>query len=156
MGVKICWYQRYILCLKNYTRHSSAMNCHPLELSFPTWADLFELCRDNCSDYHQIWRSSIYFLLDVLMSMASCQKGPTRHAYAWQIGPFWQDTFDVWYCMHVFRHAVHPKTTYMSRFVIFVVVIDRSIFPYPSRLHPWHRANLTATLRRWNNRHENQ
>ena len=28
-------------------------------------------------------------------SMVSCQKGPTRHAYAWQIGPFWQDTHDV-------------------------------------------------------------
>ena len=28
------------------------------------------------------------------MSMVSCQKGPTRHAYAWQIGPFWQDTLD--------------------------------------------------------------
>ena len=26
------------------------------------------------------------------ISMVSCQKGPTRHAYAWQIGPFWQDT----------------------------------------------------------------
>ena len=26
------------------------------------------------------------------LSMVSCQKGPTRHAYAWQIGPFWQDT----------------------------------------------------------------
>ena len=24
-------------------------------------------------------------------------KGPTRHAYAWQIGPFWQDTLDI--CM---------------------------------------------------------
>ena len=23
--------------------------------------------------------------------MVSCQKGPTRHTYAWQIGPFWQD-----------------------------------------------------------------
>ena len=29
------------------------------------------------------------------MSMVSCQKGPTRHAYAWQIGPFWQDALDV-------------------------------------------------------------
>ena len=27
--------------------------------------------------------------------MASCQKGPTRHAYAWQIGPFWQNTIDI-------------------------------------------------------------
>ena len=24
------------------------------------------------------------------MSMVSCQKGPTHHAYAWQIGPFWR------------------------------------------------------------------
>ena len=28
------------------------------------------------------------------ISMVSCQKGPTRHAYAWPIGPFWQDTLD--------------------------------------------------------------
>ena len=30
------------------------------------------------------------------LSMVSCQKGPTRHAYAWQIGPFWQDTLVIW------------------------------------------------------------
>ena len=34
-------------------------------------------------------------------SMVSCQKGPTRHAYAWQIGPFRQDTLELipmaWY-----------------------------------------------------------
>ena len=29
-------------------------------------------------------------------SMASYQKGPTRHAYAWQIGPFWQDTLELY------------------------------------------------------------
>ena len=28
-------------------------------------------------------------------SMVSCQKGPTCHAYARQIGPFWQDAY-VW------------------------------------------------------------
>ena len=27
--------------------------------------------------------------------MVSYQKGPTCHAYAWQIGPFWQDTLQV-------------------------------------------------------------
>ena len=27
-------------------------------------------------------------------SMVSRQKGPTRHAYSWQIGPFWQDTLE--------------------------------------------------------------
>ena len=29
------------------------------------------------------------------ISMVSCRKGPTRPAYAWQIGPFWQDTLDL-------------------------------------------------------------
>ena len=28
--------------------------------------------------------------------MVSCQKGPTRHAYALHIGLFWQDTLDIW------------------------------------------------------------
>ena len=32
-----------------------------------------------------------------VISMVSCKKGPTRHAYAWLIGPFWQDTIDVDY-----------------------------------------------------------
>ena len=27
--------------------------------------------------------------------MVSCRKGPTRHAYAWQIGPFWQDALEL-------------------------------------------------------------
>ena len=35
------------------------------------------------------------------MSRVSCQKGPTRHAYAWQIGPFWQDTIDVSPCPYL-------------------------------------------------------
>ena len=30
-----------------------------------------------------------------LISRVSCQKGPTRHAYAWQIGPFCQDTLNL-------------------------------------------------------------
>ena len=34
------------------------------------------------------------------ISMVSCQKGPTRHAYAWQIGPIWQDTLDMW-CWYI-------------------------------------------------------
>ena len=29
--------------------------------------------------------------------MISSQKGPNRHAYAWQIGPFWQDTLDMYH-----------------------------------------------------------
>ena len=34
-------------------------------------------------------------ILNTSILMVSCQKGPTRHAYAWQIGPFWQDTLDL-------------------------------------------------------------
>ena len=39
----------------------------------------------------------LYFYVDrqLYMSKVSCQKGPTRHAYAWEIGPHWQDTLDV-------------------------------------------------------------
>ena len=33
--------------------------------------------------------------LNIHKSMVSCQKGPTRHADAWQIGPFWQDTLEI-------------------------------------------------------------
>ena len=40
-------------------------------------------------------------------SMVSCQKGPTHHAYAWQIGPFWQDTLelrDIWQRKKKYSH----------------------------------------------------
>ena len=33
-------------------------------------------------------------------SMVSCQKGPTHQAYAWQIGPFWQDTLHMYVEQH--------------------------------------------------------
>ena len=38
------------------------------------------------------------------LRMLSCQKGPTRHAYAWQIGPFWQDAL---YLTHVVQSNYH-------------------------------------------------
>ena len=40
------------------------------------------------------WNSSIW--LDLLhIWRVSCQKGPTHHVYAWQIGPFWQDNLEL-------------------------------------------------------------
>ena len=33
-------------------------------------------------------------------SMVSHPNRPTRHAYAWQIGPFWQDTLDITVMLH--------------------------------------------------------
>ena len=49
------------------------------------------------------------------ISRVSCQKGPTRHAYAWQIGPFWQDILDM-------RNRNHPTPNAISyRLVIHTI-----------------------------------
>ena len=42
--------------------------------------------------------STQWILSDI--SRVSCKKGPTRHAYAWQIGPFSQDTLDIFSSTH--------------------------------------------------------
>ena len=51
--------------------------------------------------------------------MVSCKKGPTRHAYAWQIGPFWQDTLNIWkllYCpISCVLSACHPAESILMR-----------------------------------------
>ena len=36
-----------------------------------------------------VWNSNVY------NSRVSCQKGPNCHAQAWRVGPFWQDTLDM-------------------------------------------------------------
>ena len=45
-----------------------------------------------------LWPNNCVALADGLsyahISRVSSQKGRTRHAYTWQIGPFWQDTLD--------------------------------------------------------------
>ena len=37
----------------------------------------------------------LYKVMEIDILMVSCQKGPTRNAYEWPIGPYWQDTFDM-------------------------------------------------------------
>ena len=61
------------------------------------------------------------------ISMVPCQKGPTRHAYAWQIGPFSQDTIDLWdrfilrtYCIKVSR--IIRKVDFSS-FIYFDIIV---------------------------------
>ena len=44
----------------------------------------------------------------------SCQKGPTRHAYAWQIGPFWQDTLEIWPWLTMWHSAYCTETDLLS------------------------------------------
>ena len=43
--------------------------------------------------------------------MVSSQKGPTRHAYAWQIGPFWQDTLDMSYSSFLVKQTFSDSST---------------------------------------------
>ena len=50
----------------------------------------------DCINMEQWYRNILIFKSISLhkcftkqISMVSCQKGPTCHAYAWQIGPFW-------------------------------------------------------------------
>ena len=45
-------------------------------------------------EHHQLRSHGETIQIKNHMSMLSCQKGPTRHASAWQIGPFCQDTLD--------------------------------------------------------------
>ena len=65
-----------------------------------TWFSLFIV---NCAlivschraigrDYGSIIQNCLPMNNSNQPSMVFCQKSPTRHAYAWQIGPFWQDT----------------------------------------------------------------
>ena len=51
------------------------------------------------------------------ISMVSCRNGPTRHAYAWLIGPFWQDTLDMYVCMYVCLHVCVYICMYVRTYV---------------------------------------
>ena len=55
----------------------------------------------------------ISYIQEKHISMVSCQKGLICHAYAWQIGPFWQDTLDmrlnsVWQLISNFAVSIVP------------------------------------------------
>ena len=81
----------------------------------------------------QIWQTftTVIIVLCALTcykSMVSCQKGPTFHAYACQIGPFWQDTFDI---TAIYRESIvygllacPVKFTYSVVVLCFVVFIS--------------------------------
>ena len=65
---------------------------------------------------------TVSFQIQMEMSMASCQKGPTGHAYVWQIGPFWQDVWrhDLWLasicdCGTICDHSDHRMLQFVTR-----------------------------------------
>ena len=49
-------------------------------------------------------------------SMVSCHKGPTRHANAWQIGPFWQDTLAFFSAAHIYASRDFSRHNAESKF----------------------------------------
>ena len=62
--------------------------------------------------YHGYYRT-------ICISRVSCQKGPTRHAYAWQIGPFWQD---------IPRYGILQQSR-GAHFILFLQSIDQAEWP---------------------------
>ena len=61
--------------------------------------------------------------------MVSCQKGPTRHAYAWQIGPFWQDKLDFSHCYAVWNIITYWTTSSWHSTVSTTPLIARFMGP---------------------------
>ena len=59
---------------------------------------LFGICRgilvEKVSELLLVLLTIFSFIF--VMSRVSCQKGPICHAQAWRVGPFWQDSIDVW------------------------------------------------------------
>ena len=58
-----------------------------------------------------------------LISRVSCQKGPARHVYAWQIGPFWQDTLDMNTLLtHCQQHFANTS------YLLYALCVDKVLF----------------------------
>ena len=61
------------------------------------------------------------------ISRVSCQKGPSRHAYAWQIGPFWQDTLDL-LPLQIHHHAYTPDISH-TQIMSFLAIVFSVFLP---------------------------
>ena len=65
-----------------------------------------------CGGYHM----TVYSLYQQMR--VSCEKGPTRHAYTWQIGPFWAGyPQNVWALSNIRGAFQEPCTLYMPHCV---------------------------------------
>ena len=66
-------------------------------------------------DWPQHWDGrGLFWYQDLFKSRVSCQKSPICHAWAWRVGPFWQDTIVFRYrYSHRMRHDyVYGKGEY--------------------------------------------
>ena len=62
--------------------------------------------------------------ISISISMVSCQMGHSRHAYAWQVGPFWQDTLDICayckikhLCLDTYPHISHNTSWFKKKYL---------------------------------------
>ena len=75
----------------NVTQYTDWLVCHHVSIRLiegTRWRIILV-----CRQHFTVWSVEAIFYI----SRVSCQKGPTRHANAWQKGPFWQDTLDMFY-----------------------------------------------------------
>ena len=76
--------------------------CLPL-LSTVTW-QCWAICRQSNDQVYILcmyWRLA---LEELHTSRVPCQKGPICHAWAWQVGPFWQDTLNMTFGIYIGWH----------------------------------------------------
>ena len=76
--------------------------------------------------------------LPAQISMVSCQKGPTRRAYAWQIGPFWQDTIDIcWYIWYSGVNCWSKHSTKLSNVTLHHDIPNTAFFQNNEKIPVW-------------------
>ena len=86
----------------------------------------------------------VYIWPSNMKPMVSCQKGPTRHAYAWQIGPFWQDTLEM-FLYHLAKQCSAARHWGCS--VILVRYMFISLWPNYKLTYIYNQSLLAASYR---------
>ena len=83
--------------------------------------------------------------------MVSCQKGPSRHAYAWPIGPFWQDTLDIFMMSNVmFVHNCQLQLPLDKRPCILFRLFDIFVKSRGNAIYiDWHISTKCGSILMW-------
>ena len=80
------------------------------------------------------WYIQFHVIYKYHISMVSCQKGPPRHAYAWQIGPFWQDTLDLWVSSRLWypmlMHSIYHSLERRDWYIIHYTTLSEKVWIY--------------------------
>ena len=87
---------------------------------------IMRLVQKCMNPLHQQWNYNHLGISHI--SRVSCQKGPTRHAYAWQIGPFWQDILDMLKSKACIKDKLTEKWTFMEAYQRHAAVIENVFY----------------------------